>query len=787
MKKYMLLNQENGSMLQWLINILKHKRKRRITILVVLLFIWWFSIPNRLFNTPYSSILEGNNNELLAAKIANDGQWRFPLTDSVPYKFEQCITHFEDEYFRYHPGVNPVSIGRALYQNIKQGKVTSGGSTLSMQVIRLSRKNPSRSLIEKFTEIFRAVRMEVTYSKDEILSMYAAHAPFGGNVVGLETASWRYYGRPPSKLSWGEIATLAVLPNAPSLIYPGKNHEKLLKKRNRLLDKLKNKGIIDDFTCELAKEVPLPNKPKALPQTAIHLLERLIITEGSGKRFKSTINPSFQRRIEQISYDYQNHISENEIHNGAVIVADIETGEVITYIGNTNHTDNQHHKDVNIIHAPRSSGSILKPLLYINMINDGHLLPHMKLLDIPTTYGNYRPKNYTKSYEGLVDASEALARSLNVTAVRLLKRYGTENFLHQLQKMGIKSLNKSHQHYGLSLILGGGEVNLFEMTNIYTQLGQRIHSENTFPIHILKKDSTQSKSMNHLSPKAIYKTFEALLKLNRPQEEEGWNNYSGLSNVAWKTGTSFGHKDAWAIGVTGKYVIGVWIGNADGEGRPGITGVKAAAPLLFKIVRALPQSSWIIEPIGESIEASICSHSGYLAGIHCDETETSYLISNNSNLETCPYHKLIHLSENENYRVNMDCYNPEEIVSTSWFTLPPTAEWYYRKKNIHFKSLPPLHPDCHSNSNFENIDIIYPRNYSKLKIPRELTGKKGKIVLNAAHRSDSSSIHWHLNNEYIGTTVKSHQLAIQPKAGKYKLVLIDQEGNEKYIQFEIID
>jgi penicillin-binding protein 1C len=765
--------------------VLDNKKKIGVSLFVALLFIWWFSIPSTLFETPYSTILEAEKGELLAAKIAEDGQWRFPISDSVSTKFETCITYFEDEYFRLHPGINPISIVRATYQNIKAGRIISGGSTLTMQVVRLSRNNPSRSYFEKFLELFRAIRLEVRYSKNEILAMYTAHAPFGGNVVGLETASWRYYGRSPKQLSWGETATLAVLPNAPSLIYPGKNHDLLLTKRNRLLDKLYEKGEIDELTCELAKEEGLPQKPKALPQMAMHLLDRLILTKGAGKRYHSTISYFYQKKIEKLSFNYNQVLSQNEIANGAVLVVDLDNGKVISYIGNINQHSMEHQKYVNCIHAPRSSGSILKPLLFSHMLNSGHLYPHMMLQDIPTTYGSYRPKNFNRSYDGLVDASDALARSLNVPAVRLLKRYGTELFLNDLRNMGITTMNNSHKHYGLSLILGGGEVKLWDMIQVYSNLGQQLNQKQTYKIHALLEDSRIHFSGSKISALAIYQTFEALLKLNRPNQEEGWEHYEGLSDLAWKTGTSFGHKDAWAIGVTGKYAIGVWIGNADGEGRPGITGVRAAAPLLFQIARSLPQHSWFDPPTISSETVDICAESGYLAGVNCQETTLQAAVANNSNTPICPYHKMIHVDETEQFQVNANCYEIDKMKNISWFSLPPTTSWYYRNKNINYIATPPFLSSCIEGPRLKNIDIIYPTNRSKIKIPKELSGDLGRLIIQAAHRLKNVRIFWHLDEDYLGETTSFHQMSIQPSVGKHHLVLLDVKGNEESIWFEI--
>jgi penicillin-binding protein 1C len=263
----MEMKEKIKAVLQRIINYIK-RNKKKSAVVFVLLVVYYFSLPRTLFNEPYATVIESNDGELLAAKIARDGQWRFPANDSVPDKFKKCIVYFEDEHFYYHFGFNPAAMYKAFQQNRSAGKVVRGGSTLTQQVIRLSRKNKKRTYFEKAIEMILSTRLEFRHSKEKIIELYAAHAPFGGNVVGLEMASWRYFGVQANQLSWAESATLAVLPNAPSLIYPGKNQQKLLKKRNALLLKLYREKVIDQLTYELSIDENLPQKPYDLPQIA---------------------------------------------------------------------------------------------------------------------------------------------------------------------------------------------------------------------------------------------------------------------------------------------------------------------------------------------------------------------------------------------------------------------------------------------------------------------------------------------------------------------------------------
>ncbi|MEM9992396.1 MAG: transglycosylase domain-containing protein, partial [Bacteroidota bacterium] len=400
-----------------------------------------------------------------------DGQWRFPLSSQVPEKFQVAIIQFEDRRFFTHWGFDSRAILRAVQQNLQSGHIVSGGSTLSMQVIRLSKNNPPRTFWNKFLEIILATRLELRYAKSDILNFYAAHAPFGGNVVGLEAAAWRYFGKKPALLSWSEAATLAVLPNSPALIHPGRNRTALLKKRNRLLDRLLEIQQIDTITHQLAKAEPLPNAPLPLPRLAPHLLDRLQ-EEPLNLRVRTTLSYQLQQQVDAILTQHQHILSQNYIHNAAALVLDIVTGDVLAYVGNVKNA--AQGAQVDIITAPRSTGSILKPLLYANMIQKGELTGQMLLPDIPTQVGGYRPQNFHKKYDGVIRAEKALARSLNVPFVRMLKQHGLENFHHQLQKLHFSTIQEPADHYGLTLILGGAETTLEHITNTYACMARNL-------------------------------------------------------------------------------------------------------------------------------------------------------------------------------------------------------------------------------------------------------------------------------------------------------------------------
>ncbi len=780
----------------------KTSKKRACLYLASLVCIIWylFCLPSPLFTTPSSTVIEDRNGELLGARIATDEQWRLSHSNELPDRFVQSLLTFEDQYFHYHFGINPLSLIRAIYQDIKARRIVSGGSTISMQLIRLSRGNKARNIYQKTVEIILATRLELRYSKQEILELYAANAPFGGNIVGLEAAVWRYYNRPPSTLSWAEAATLAVLPNAPSLIYPGKNNQALLEKRNRLLKKLLDAEKIDSTTYELSLLESLPNQIHKLPSSTPHLLDQLHKT-AKGKRTRTSIDLALQKEVNFLIKNHSKQLVSNQIHNAAVIVMDIGSGEVLSYVGNSPALDtlNEHGNSVDIIRANRSSGSILKPLLFADMIQQGTILPKTIIPDIPTQIGSYRPLNFDSKYDGVVSARKALYRSLNIPAVHMLRMHHHMRFHNTLQQLGFSSITEPAHHYGLSIILGGAETSLWEIAGVYASMARTLNHYTLYdgrytsedwrmPSVLLSPQNTKKPSLSHQATQfdaaSIYATFEALREVYRPETESGWQLLSSSRKIAWKTGTSFGFRDAWAIGTTPEYLVGVWVGNADGEGRPGLTGVEMAAPLMFDVFKLLPSTSWFKEPSEEFVSATICEQSGYRANAYCENLVVEPIHPNGLNTKLCPYHHLLHLDAEEQFQVTSHCEDPDQMVHKSWFVLPPSLAHFYQKKNPLYKTPPPFHPDC-STSHQKTMELLYPKENNKIYIPRNLTGSRSKIIFEAVHQNKESQIFWHLNETFIGSTTDPHQLVFTPASGKHTLTLVDEKGEILTQQFEI--
>ena len=770
--------------------------KLRTAVTVVLLVGYYFCLPRTLFIEPYSTVIESSDGELLGARIARDGQWRFPAQDSVPYKFKKCIVYFEDQHFYSHPGFNPVAIGKAMKQNYNAGKVVRGGSTLTQQVVRLSREGKKRSYFEKLLEMLLATRLEVRHSKDEILGLYAAHAPYGGNVVGLEMASWRYFGVQPHQLSWAETATLAVLPNAPSLIYPGKNQQNLLAKRNRLLKKLFEEKVIDQTTYELSVQEDLPQKPFKLPQSAPHLLQNIAKTK-EGQRIKTTVRNDLQARVNQIAARYYQEYKQTEVHNLAILVVDVQTRNIVAYVGNSP-TDRNHQKDVDIIPAPRSTGSILKPFLFASMLDAGELLPNTLVADVPTQIAGYSPKNFELTYDGAVPAQKALSRSLNIPSVLMLKDFGVYRFYEQLQHFKLHNINKHPNHYGLSLILGGAESNLWDLCRTYAGLSGTLNhftatqaKYRTGEFAELNWDSSHTADFGkevfnkpQLGAGSIWLTYNAMKEVNRPQGDEAWRFYDSSLEIAWKTGTSFGSRDAWAIGTSSRYVVGVWVGNASGEGRPSLTGVGSAAPILFDVFNLLPRTKWFATPYNDLEEADVCSLSGHLAGEHCP-TIKQWIPLNGRKTTVCQYHKVVHLDSTGQFQVNSSCENVDNMITKTWFVLPPVMEWYYKGLHMDYMPLPPFRNDCQGITG-GSMDFIYPKENGKIYLTKDFNGQVQPVILRAAHSLANARLFWYIGDRYLGETQTFHEMPVNAPTGKYIITVTDETGNEIRRKIEIV-
>lgn len=761
---------------------------------------FWLCLPARLFDAPYSTVLLDRDGSLLGASIAADGQWRFPADRELPARFVSALVVREDRRFFLHPGFDPLAIARALATNARRGEVVSGASTITMQVIRLARGNRPRTLAEKAVEAVLALRLSLSVTKPGVLRLFAANAPFGGNVVGFEAAAWRWFGRDPDNLSWAECAALAVLPNSPGLVHPGRNRAELLRRRNGLLDEMARRGAIDADTLRLARAEPLPDEPYPLPQLAPHLLVRARQEAAAPARARiiTTLDRDLQRRVNGIVARHARTWRESGVANGAVLVLDVRTGAVLAYVGNAPAGEASagaaaagaaaagDGSQVDIVTAARSTGSLLKPFLYAAMLDAGEILPDQLVADIPTRMGGFIPENSSRTFSGAVPASMALAHSLNVPMVRLLRSFGVERFQRLLTGIGMSTLFRPPRDYGLALVVGGAEGTLWDLTGMYAGLARSALRSPAgggaafFPPHYLAEAPPPVGAATGPGAGACWLTLQALLEVARPGEEGAWRDFLGSRKIAWKTGTSYGFRDAWAIGVTSRHAVGVWVGNASGEGRPELKGSTSAAPVLFDVFNALDEAPWFGMPESDLVEIETCARSGLRAGPWCESARAIRVPpAAAAAAAVCGYCRLVHLDPTGRYRASTRTVPMGSLCAVKWFVLPPAMEWYYRRSHADYRPLPPFAPgEAAAEKASPSLGLVFPEQGSTIYVPVDLDGTPGRTVFRAVHRDPRATIYWHLDGEYLGETTELHDREARPGIGEHVLTIVDGNGEE---------
>lgn len=754
---------------------------------LVVLLVLWLRIPLIEPDAPLASALYAGDGRLLSARIAADGQWRFAPPDSLPEKYIRALLHYEDRRFYYHPGVDPVALVRAVFQNLRTGRVVSGASTLTMQLARMSRGSRPRDYGSKWTEAWMALHHELRYSKAEILRQYAAAAPFGGNVVGIEAAARRYFAKPPELLSWAEAATLAVLPNAPGLIFPGKNRALLLAKRDALLRGLADRGAIDSTDLALALGEDIPERPYELPDAAAQLCETLRSRHGPGS-YHSAIRAELQESLGTHMARYYQHLSAQGIHNAAAVVMDHRREQVIAYVGNIPGIGRQHAPFVDLVQAPRSTGSILKPFLVMEALGSGKYTPKSWVRDIPCWIAGYHPENFHKEYDGLVSLEKSLIRSLNIPMVFVLQDLGIELFLLRLRKLGMSHMTKDAGHYGLSLVAGGAEASLWEVTNAYAAARRRamglpadrrapLASSHTHPLPPAPIDT------RWLTPGVAWTTLRIMQQLERPGLASQWKKYQGAPLLSWKTGTSHGFRDAWAVGSNADYTAGVWVGNADGEGRPGILGAEAAAPLLLDIFRMLPTTQQQTPQPHDQLEfAAVCRQSGMIAGPCCPR-DTLAIPTPGLKSPPCPYHQNIWTDARTGLRALRDC--ADSLRDMCALILPPVEKKYLLRHSSPDGLCPDWSPECRPNGQHP-MQWLYPSNEAVIYAPQHSSSTQSEVVFEIAHQHKGNRVFWYLNGQFLGQTQHTHQLPIAAPTGRHQLMAIDENGFELPLHFTLL-
>lgn len=765
-------------------NILK---KGIIALGIIFLFYMVIPLPSPLFPDDYSLVVKDCRGENLRVFLNKDEQWCFPQEDSshIPEKLKKAITCYEDKYFYFHLGINPVSIVRAAYQNISNDKIVSGASTITMQLARML-NNGKRTYLNKIYEMLLAQKIELYYSKESILKSYLSHAPFGGNIRGYEAAAHRYFEKSPAELSWAEAAALAVLPNAPGLITPGSRNNLLKEKRDKLLKILFEEGYIDESSLRLSLLEPTISEEYPFRVSAPHLTQRIYNRNKDGHIITTTIDKEIQNYSELITRQHMTSLNREGIRNCAAIVLETKTGKVRSYIGSQDFYDMENDGMVDGVQAWRSSGSILKPFLYALSIDDGILIPETLIKDVPSYFDTFSPQNADTKYNGILPAKEALIRSLNIPAVRLLNTYGIYRFYSFLKNAGVGTLFRTAEDYGLPLIVGGAETNLYEMAMLYRGLANEGRFSNSF---FSSGDSAKASitSPQLISSGACYLAMDMIKELKRPGAEFYWMQYQNQKPIAWKTGTSYGSKDAWALGVTPDWTIGVWVGNFDGEGNSNLSGAASAGPMLFDLFNYLSEQGeqkWFQKNEMDFKKVRVCKETGFLAGSNCNATEIIDVPIFMNPLRLCPFHKKIFIDAKNKYTVCSKCwetgYKEKHILS-----YPADVTYYLKLRGRSQYEVLSHNPECNSVTGLNPLDFLYPVDSAKVWLPRDFDNREQKLIARVAHNTPNKTIFWYLDESYIGTTKNKHEKSISLAQGWHNLYIIDEEGFEDQVRFYI--
>jgi penicillin-binding protein 1C len=732
-------------------------------------------------NINYSQIVLSKDGKILTSFLSSDEKWRFKSTLSQNSDFlKKSILYKEDKYFYCHPGFNPIAIARSFVNNIINMKIMSGGSTITMQLARMMEPK-SRNYLNKFIELFRALQLEFHYSKDEIFEMYLNKIPFGSNIEGTYSASVMFLNRYPDKLSLSQAVALTVIPNNPISLSIGKNNRKIESVRNKWLkrmldDNIFDKSLIDNALRERFTALRF-DSPKKAPQLCIRLRnlapDKAII--------ESTIDFQKQSICESICNQYVNTIKQYGINNAAVIVINNINKNVECYVGSNDFFDNLSNGQIDGVKSVRSPGSTLKPLLYSLSIDEGLITPKMILLDVPIINNSYNPENFDGKFRGKVTAEFALAHSLNVPAVKLLAKLGTEKFINILDKCDFTSIQANKKTLGLSMILGGCGVTLEQLSNMYSMLANSgVYS----PLIYLKNEKIRNQQ-RFLSQESSYMISEILTKLYRPDLPNSYRSARGIPLIAWKTGTSQGRRDAWAIGYNGSHTIGVWTGNFTGSSNPMLAGADIAVPLLFELFHSLPETekqSWLKTPPNLMMR-NVDAETGLLPSEFTTSLVSDYFIPGKSPNTFSNIYEEIWVSKDEKISYCDDCLPIGNVKQKIYEKYPPELVAYFDEYQIKYNQIPPHNKKCTSFKTGEAPIIVSPVSKNEYIIEKN---SGTKIALECKATNDIHQVYWYIDNQYFGTCKVNEKLFFEPKEkGKYKISCSDDKGHNSNVYVNI--
>ncbi len=726
----------------------------------------------------YSPEILARDGSLLRAYLSPDQKWRMATkVQEVPPELPAAMIAKEDRWFWYHPGVNPFAIGRALWANVQTGERTSGASTITMQVARMLEPK-RRTVLGKVQEVFRAFQLEWHHSKTEILEMYMSYLPYGGNVEGVKAASYLYFERPPAQLSLAQCMLLTVIPNRPNSLRPDAAGGAALMARNKWLRRFASEGVFPsaDLQDALAEQIPVSRHE--LANTAPQFCHA-IRQKQPRSPITTTLDPRMQRLSQDLLHNHVARLTGAGITNGAVLIVDNRTMEVMAYCGSSDFDDKSAQGEVDGVQAVRSPGSTLKPFIYAMAFDQGLLTPHMKVLDIPTEFSDFSPVNYDRDFRGEIDAADALRYSLNLPAVRLLNQVGMRRFVYALRRAGFKSIDRHHRELGLSLALGGCGATLEELVRTYAALA---NGGMLRELRMWRDVPLSAQGQRMCSPEAAYMVSDILSGVQRPDIPSAFLGKSKLPKVAWKTGTSFGRRDAWCIGYNPRYTVGVWMGNMDGKPVLEMSGSKTAVPLLLELFNVIDYDAgkqWLRAPPGIH-ERLVCTDSGRLPAAGCRHLCKDLAITGVSPQGACDRFQEIYTDSLGKMQYCNACLPMSGAVRQRYAVVSAELALWMDKQAIAYARPPSHNPEC--GGVFHDAG---PAIHSPAKDKTYYVEQGQEIMLQATPDASIQMHYWFVNDRYLGACAAGGKLFYQPQDGKNEIVCMDDKGRRGVIFVEV--
>jgi penicillin-binding protein 1C len=762
------------------------KKWRRNLFFVTVIPVFSFFILNFIFplrvNVEYSQIITASDGTVIHAFLTRDQKWRMLSEENeISPQLRKAILYKEDKWFLVHPGINPVAIVRAGFNNLFHLRRTSGASTITMQVARLIYPK-ERTYFNKLAEMFRAVQLELHYSKKEILQLYLNLVPYGGNVEGIKAASLLYFQRMPDKLSLAEITTLAVIPNRPVSLKPGKKNDAIADARNKWLRRMKSDKLFNTRELDDAIHEPLEAKRMEAPKLAPQFALRMKQLYPNSPIIKTALNRSSQEKISALGYNYSKRLQALNINNSAVLVINNKTGKVEAYLGSTDVSDDDNHGQVDGITAVRSPGSTLKPLVYALAFDKGLATPKTIITDVPVNFDGYTPENFNSKFTGNVTVEKALAYSLNIPAVKTLNQLGVATLTDKLKQAGFKQISIDQKKLGLSTALGGCGVSLEELTVLYSSFA---HGGKYSSLKFLKGD-TAKQSIQLVSPGASYLVSEILTQLTRPDLPNNFQSSMHVPKIAWKTGTSYGRRDAWSIGYNMNYTVGVWVGNFSGEGVPELTGADMATPLLFEIFNSLDYNGnrkWFSQP--EDLDFRlVCAESGKVPEDFCQHAIIDYFIPKVSSNQKCEHEKKVFISADEKFSYCTSCLPHDGYKSKLYANLDPDLISFYESEHIAYEKIPPHNKNCSRIFSSKPPVITSPTDKKEYVVEKN---QDQQLMLSCNADNEVKTVYWYINDRFYKSCPANEKIFFVPEEGQLKISCSDDKGRNTNIVIKVSD